>query len=126
MSFCLSPETISSFFHFFYYSMCCFQLISYLPPQEKDSNAIDSRSHSFRKLSWKKKMNSLAFASNSNHPANTSNIPNHEMPSFHHATLGYWIPRTVSKIATDFFLMKPQMQILLRVYRRTEKLVFCC
>ena len=51
----------------------------------------------------KKKMNSLAFASNSNHPANASNIPNHEMPSFHHATLGYWLPRTVSKVATDFF-----------------------
>ena len=25
------------------------------------------------------------------------------MPSFHHATLGYWLPRTVSKVVTDFF-----------------------
>lgn len=51
----------------------------------------------------KKKIDSLAFASNSNHLANTSNISNHEMPSFHHATLGYWLPRTVSKVVTDFF-----------------------
>lgn len=43
----------------------------------------------------------LVFISNSKPLVNTCNIINHELLPFHHASLGYWLPMTLSKVVTD-------------------------